>query len=68
MSEHELADWGDFLRIRHELIHRWRKEGKVRAAIYEALAMDLVQIDLIAATPLRPRDADPRCSTIRVAR
>lgn len=58
----ELADWGDFLRIRHELIVRWTREGKPPEYIADVLSMDEGQAALIAATGLPPRDSDPRWS------
>ena len=55
-----LADWHDFLRIRHELIHRWIDEGKNAGEIVDILSMDTMQVVLISMTPLGPRQKDPR--------
>lgn len=62
MTTERLADWHDFLRIRHELIHRWIGEGKTPAYVVDTLAMDPMQVTLIAMTPLGPRQSDPRWS------
>jgi hypothetical protein len=58
----KLADWHDFLRIRHELIHRWINEGRVPTEISATLSMDPQQVLLIAMTELESRATDPRWS------